>query len=114
MPNAEKIDDFTYNLKEYVTLQLELVKLEAVEKVSVIGSELTSGFMVLLWSLLFIFFISLSAGFYLSSILGNTYIGFLLVAGFYFTVGLIFYLGRKLFVTKPVKNKIIKSIFSNN
>ena len=114
MSNSEKIDEFTYTLKEYVTIQFDLLKMEAAEKVSVFGSEVTSGIIMLVWGLLFVIFISLGAGFYISSILGNTYIGFLLVAAFYFVVGLILFLGRKLFVKKPVKNKIIKSIFSNN
>lgn len=114
MSNSEKIDEFTHSLKEYTTIQLELLKLDATERVSVIASELTTGLIVISSCLFFLFFISIGVGFYLSSILGSTYIGFLIVAGFYFVMGAILFLGRKSFVTNPVKNNIVKSIFSKN
>lgn len=114
MPESVKIEELTFSLKEYATLQIELLKLEAVERVSVIGSEITGGFMVLLTALLFIFFISLGACFYLNYILENSYLGFFLVGGFYLLTGIILFAARKQLVSHPIREKIIKNIFSKN
>ena len=114
MPEPVKIEELTFSLKEYATLQIELLKLEAVERVSVVGAEITGGFIVLVTVLLFVVFISLGACLYLSSILQNNYIGFFIVAGFYFLVSLILFIGRKKIVSNPIREKIINNIFSKN
>ena len=114
MPQHEKLEVLTQHLKRYVNTNCELIKLEATERVSVMGSGLVSGLLIVLAGILFFFFISLGLGFYLSSRLGDNYSGFAIVAGVYFLIGLVLVAGRKKLVERPIRDKIIRKVFSKN
>jgi uncharacterized RDD family membrane protein YckC len=114
MSKEAKIEELSETLKNYVTTNYEIIKLEAAKSTSAIGSSLISGICIGLIVILFIFFLSLGAGFYLSAVLGNTYAGFAIVAAFYLLLGLILIAGRKSLMEKPIRDKIIRKIFSEN
>ena len=114
MPENKKIDQLAASLKEYMSINRELMKLEATERISVIGSGLISGLLVTILGLFFLFFVSLAAGFYFSKMTGNNYSGFLIVAAFYLLMVFILFLSRKKMVEKPLRDKIITEIFSKN
>lgn len=110
MSEQGKIEELTKSLKAYIQTNIELIKLEATERTSVIGSELISFLLIALTLFIFILFFSLSAGFYLASFFNDNIIGFAIVAGFYFTFCLILIIGRKNLITRPVRDKIIQKI----
>ena len=114
MPEIEKTEELIANLKQYVNTNYEILKLEAAERSSVLGSGLISGLLVTLVGILFIFFLSFAAAFYISIRLDNNYAGFMIIAGFYLLAGLILFIGRKKLLEKPLRNKIILKIFSTN
>ncbi|MGB4843172.1 MAG: phage holin family protein [Ferruginibacter sp.] len=109
-----KIEELTTNLKRYANTSYELIKLEATEKTSVMGAGLISGILVAYAGLLFVLFLSLGLSFYLSHLVGNSYAGFLIVGGFFLLLALILFMGRKKLVDKPIRNLIIRKIFSEN
>ena len=113
MSDVGKIEEITESLKSYIATNYELIKLKAIERFTVILADLISDFLVGLVIFLFVFFISLWAGFYLSVRLGDNFSGFAIVAGFYFLVGLIMLIMRKKVVEKPLRNKIVRKIISN-
>ncbi|HKM92325.1 MAG TPA: phage holin family protein [Prolixibacteraceae bacterium] len=108
----EKIEELTKDIKSYITSNVEIFKLEAVELFSVIGASFISSLIIGVVVFLFMIFLSLSAGFYFSSLLGNNYAGFAIVAGFYLTIAIILIIGRGKLVEKPLQNKIIRKIFN--
>lgn len=112
MADVGKIEEITEQLKSYVATNYELIKLKAVERLTVILSDLISNFLVGLVLFLFVFFTSLWACFYLSARLGDNYSGIAIVAGFYLLVGLILLIVRKKMIEKPLRNKIIRKVFS--
>ena len=114
MPEQTKIEELTDSLKRYVNTSYELIRLQATERSSVIGSGLISGIILGLTALLSVFFISLWAGFYLSDKIGNNYAGFAIVGGFYFLLGLILLIGRKKLVETPIRDKIIRKLLNKN
>ena len=114
MAEVVKIEELAVSLKKYVNTNYELLKLEAAERSSVLGSGLMSGLVLALVGILFIFFLSLAAGFYISTCLGNNYAGFMIVAGFYLLVCLILLIGRRKLLEKPFRDKIIQKMFSTN
>ena len=109
-----KIEELTQGLKRYINTNCELIKFEATERSSVIGSGVISGLLIGLVAMLFVLFISLGAGFYLSARFENLYSGFAVVAGFYFLLGIILVIGRKKLMERPLRDKIIRKIFSKN
>ncbi len=112
MSDVGKIEEIIENLKSYFATNYELIKLKAVERITVILSDLISDFLVGLVVFLFVIFISLWAGFYLSARMGDNNSGFAIVAGFYFMLGLLLLIIRKKVVERPLRNKIIRKVFS--
>jgi len=112
MSEVEKIERLTEGLKKYVNTSFELNKLEFTESASDIGANLISNFIIAVTALLFLLFISIAAGFYLSFRLGNNYSGFIIVAGFYLLIVLILFLCRKKYLERTFRDKITLIIFN--
>ncbi|MDZ4757930.1 MAG: phage holin family protein [Bacteroidota bacterium] len=112
MIDQEKIDELSNSLKKYVNTNYELFKLEASERSSVIGSGLISNLIVFIVGLLFTIFLSVGVGLYLSYRMGDNYSGFIIVGGFYFLLYLILMIGKKSMLENPIRNMIIRKIFS--
>lgn len=113
MNEFDKIEDITESLKQYVMVNFEIIKLEATERTSVIGSSFVSGLIVAIAAFLFVFSLSIGLGFYLSALMGDTYSGFVIIAGFYFLLALVLFLGRKKFLETPFRDKIIQILLEN-
>jgi hypothetical protein len=114
MSEHGKIEELTDSLKRYATTSYELIKLEASERTSVIGSGVMSSLVLGVVGIMFAFFLSFAAGFYISARMGDSWSGFAMVAGFYLVLLLILAVGRKSLVEKPMRDKIIRNIFSKN
>lgn len=114
MPEFDIKDGITENLKDYVKINYELIKLQATERTSVIGSVLISTIIIVTIGLLFVFVLSLGISFYLSALIGDTFSGFLIVAGFYLLVGLILFFGRKNLIDTPLRDKIIQKLLKKD
>lgn len=113
MSEFQKFEDVIEKLKQYLILNFELIKLQATDQASVIGASLISSLIVGISAFLFIFVLSIGLGFYISSVLGNMYAGFLIVAGFYLLLTLILFIGRKKMIEKPMRDKIIQKLLNS-
>lgn len=109
-----EVEALTESLQQYIKTNFKLVKLQTAERSSVIGSALMTVLLLGLVGFLFILFLSLSAGFYISSRMGNAYSGFIIIAGVYLLIGLILVIYRKKLVEKPIRDVIVRKIYSNN
>ncbi len=75
--------------KEYFDTQVELLKLQAISRMTrIIGSLIVDGSKLLL-SLLVVFFWSLALGFYLGEVLGSYSLGFLATGGIFLVIVLL-------------------------
>ncbi len=111
MSEPTSVEGLSDNLKRYINTNYELLKLETTEKTSVIGSSTISILLVGLAGITFILFLSICAGYYFSTLVGETYLGFAIVAGFYFLLTILLLLGRKKLITTPLRDKIIRKLF---
>ena len=94
-------------------LNYEILKLQATERASVLGSSLFGLLMVGISAFLFVFTLSIGVGFYLSAVLGNAWSGFAIIAAFYLLIAVILFLGRKKMIEKPLRDKIIDKLLNN-
>ncbi len=108
MPDFEKMQFLSNSLKQYMLLNLEILRLEAVKKASEIGASLISSLILGIALFLFVFAFSMGVGFYLSAVLGDTFSGFGIIAGFYLIISIVILIGRKNMIEKPMRNKIIQ------
>lgn len=111
LPEKVKLEDLMEDLKNYAVTNYTILKLETAERTAVIGSGMISSLVVLSVMMLFILFFSLAAAFYLSALLGNTYAGLLIVAGFYLLAGTILWFGRKKLLEHPLRERLIRKLF---
>jgi len=112
MIENNKAEELTDSLKKYLNTNSELIKLELTERSIAIGTHLISGLLIGMFAVLFIVFISIWAGCYISILLGDNYSGFAIVAGFYFLLCLILLIGKKNLVEIPIRDKVITKVFS--
>lgn len=113
MMEEEEIDSqkLISKVKEYVKVRSELSVLSAVDKGSQLFAGLLTDGLVLILSILAGFFASLALGFYLSEIIGNTYAGFLIVAGLYLLIALILNSIKEKYLEKRIINAAIAKFF---
>lgn len=92
--------------KEYGITTFELMKLKALDKTTDIVSSAVPSAVFIALIALFILFLSLGLALWLGDLLGKTYFGFFVVAGFYILCGMILHFA----LHKPVK-KLIGDFF---
>jgi len=113
MPEFKKLEELSDSLKQYLLLNIEIIKLEATNHVSAIGSTVASSLIVGISAFLFVFTLSIGLGFYLSALLGDSYSGFAIIAAFYFLLATILFMGRKRLIERPLRNKIIEKFLED-
>ena len=110
MPELNRFEEIIDNLKQYLNTNLEIVKLEVIERSSTFGSSMVGILVVGISVFLFVFTLSIGLGFYLSELLGNSYSGFAIIAGCHLLLALILFIGRKKLIEKPLCDQIIKKL----
>ncbi len=111
MQEPGNIETLTASISNLISIHYELLKLEATERSSDIGSSLVSQLIIGLLGFLLVFFLSLFAGFWFSARMNDSYSGFAIVSGFYFLLFLLCILFRKKIIIEPVRENLIKKIF---
>lgn len=109
-----KVEELTDNVKEYVNNKIELAKLNVAEKSSSVLSNLMAGIIVAIVFTLFVVFASVALSLVLGEWLGETWIGFLIVAGIYLLIGLIIWFGREKIIRLPIMNTILQQLFKTD
>ena len=110
MQEPGNIEKLTESISNLINIRFELLKLEATERSSDIGSNLVSQLIIGLLGFSMVFFLSLFAGFWFSARMNDSYSGFAIVSGFYFLLLLICILFRKKIIVEPLREKIIEKI----
>jgi hypothetical protein len=107
----EELNDIKKDIREYIEIKMDLIKLHAAENLSrIITSAVNS---VALGYLLFfiLLFISFAAGYFFGSLLHSNELGFLIVAGFYGVVLVVYLLFRKWIIERPIIKAVMKLFF---
>ncbi|MDR3716407.1 MAG: phage holin family protein [Puia sp.] len=114
MEEFKKIEDLVDHAREYVNTRIDEAKLSVAEKSSGVIALLIARAVVGIVFLLSLLFASIAASYVLGSVLGRTWLGFLVVAGFYFLTGIIVWLSRERMIRLPIMNTIIDQLFKND
>ena len=97
---------------DYVETNVELLKLKAVDKSSDVISSVISAIVMLMIGSLFIILLNIGIALWIGDLLGKAFYGFLIVAGFYLIIALIFHFSRHKLVKKPLADLIIKKLLN--
>ena len=103
----ELIEDLFEKAEQYVKTNIELAKLKVIDKVADTIGALVTQIALVLVGFFFFLMINMGIAFWLGTILGNTHLGFMVVAGFYLLVGIVIFIFRKSILKTPISNSII-------
>ena len=111
-PKTE-IEDLVDHFKDYLNTGRELYMLKLLHRIfAASASALVWGIVIFLGLLVFLF-ISTGAALWVGSLIGNNYLGFFIVAGFYALIAAVIYIGREKLIKVPFENKLIDRILND-
>lgn len=116
---ATNIESLYEKAKDYAEINLELAKLNAVDKAADVVSSLLARLLVIMVVAIFVLFLSITLSLYLGELLGKDYFGFLFVSGLYLLLAIILHYFRDQIIKAPLTNVVIakllkKKKLSNN
>ena len=106
----ELIEDLFEKAEEYIKTNIQLAKLKATDKVAEIVGSLVTQVAIVVLAFFFLLMVNIGIAFWLGVVLGQTYYGFLIVAGFYAVLAILVYVFRKTIIKTPISNSIISQI----
>ncbi len=101
-------------IQEFVSQEIESVKLEVAEKLSIASSSVITGVALTTLGAFFMLFATIAFGFYLGALLQSNALGFLIVSSLFLVLLLIVYLFRKTLITDRVVTAVIHLIFDQD
>jgi hypothetical protein len=112
--DSNNLEELTDHLKDYIQTNIDIVRLDASGRLAKLSSTVISSVIIGFIVNLFIICISIGAGFYFGSLLGNTFTGFFIVAGIYFLLILILYFSRNKLLINPIRNAIVGTLLEEH
>lgn len=106
-----KIESLISNLLEYINTRIEILKLEAIEKISSVIASLIAGAVLGCFLVLFCIFASIALAFLVGEWVGSYWAGFLIIAGLYLLIGLIVWLSRERTIKGRIRNRLTREFF---
>jgi len=92
----------------YAKTTYELSKLKLLETTNIVVTSVIARLSVIMMISMFSFVLSIAVALWLGDILGKSYYGFFIVAGFYFLAGIVLHFFLHSWVKKPISELIIK------
>jgi len=105
---ADSIESLFERAEAYGRTTFELSKLKLLETTNIVVTSLIARLSVMLMISMFSFVLSIAVALWLGDVLGKSYYGFFIVAGFYFLAGIVLHLFLHRWVKKPISELIIK------
>lgn len=97
--------------QEYIETRVELLKVQAAEKMSQLLSNTIAWIVLACFMLFFLVFASIGLAWVLSEWTGRTYAGFFIVSGLYLLVGYGIFRGRERLLRRPLRDAIVRQLF---
>ena len=107
----DNVEDLLNRVRDYVETQIELFKYKAIDKTADLISSIVSNIIVAITLMFFFLFLNIGLSIWIGSLLGKTYLGFLILAALYLITGLIINSSKNKWVKEPVTTKLIKALF---
>jgi Putative Actinobacterial Holin-X, holin superfamily III len=109
---SNSIESLLEKAGDYLETRVELMKLQAVDKITGTASSMASGVILIMIVGLMLFTLSIGIAVWLGDLLGEVYYGFFLVSGFYLLVAVILYLFRSKWLKKPLQDILVKKMIN--
>lgn len=97
---------------DYLEARIELVKLQAVNKITDVLSSLVSRLIIMIIIVFMVVVLNTGIAIWLGDMLGKMYYGFFCVAGFYLLLVIVLAAGRRSWLKRPFSNKLIRKMLN--
>lgn len=111
MEEKNKIDSLINHVKEYAEQSFNLLLLNLYEKTARMISGATAAIIFAVFGIIVLLFLSMGLAIWIGHALGETYLGFFVVAAFYLLVAAFLYIMRDKWIRLPVVNSVIRDIY---
>ena len=110
---SAEISDIKQEVESYIQNRIDLTKLHIAEDLSRFISSIAVRLILFYIAFFVLLFLSMAGAYYLGRLLNNTELGFVIIASFYFLVGLIFILLKGKLIQSPIIKSLIHLFFPN-
>lgn len=100
--------------KDYVSLRLQITQLKYSSKTSLVTSSVLTYMLISMVVFFFVLVLTIGIALCIGNLLGEWYLGFLIMAGIYLMLGLVIFTFRNRWIRIPLNNLIIKEIFDED
>jgi hypothetical protein len=105
---ASSIESLFERIEAYSKTTYELSKLKLLETATIVVTALVPRLSVIVMISLFALVFNIGIALFLGELLGKSYYGFFIVAGFYLVVGIALHFFLQKWIKKPISNLIIR------
>lgn len=99
--------------ENYTKTSIELIKLSTIEKTSEAVSVLVSHIVILVLVTFFILFINIGISLWIGKLIGEYYIGFMIVSLVYLILGIIIFKFKTTLIEAPINGLMINTLLKN-
>jgi len=96
--------------KKYTETSMELFRLNAIDKTADVASSLMARMAIVMVVAMFTLFINIGIGLFIGKMLGEYYLGFMIVSLFYLILAIVLYLFSNQFIKIPITNLVIEKL----
>ncbi|WP_438966620.1 hypothetical protein [Flavobacterium sp.] len=107
---ATNIELLYEKAKNYTETSIELFRLNAIDKTADVVSSLFARLILIMVVAMFTLFINIALSLFIGSLLGATYLGFLIVSGIYLVLSIIIYNYNEKLIKIPLTNLVISKL----
>ncbi len=108
---SDEINEVSKEVESYIQNRIDLTKLQIAEDLSRFVSAVAIRLVLYYIAFFVLLFISTAAAYAIGSYLESTVLGFIIIAGFYFIIGLVFYLLKGVLVRTPIIKSFVHMFF---
>lgn len=96
--------------KKYTETSMELFRLNAIDKTADVASSLMARMAIVMVVAMFTLFINIGIGLFIGKMLGEYYLGFIIVSLFYLILAIVLHLFSNQFIKIPITNLVIEKL----
>jgi len=110
---ASEIELLYKKVEQYSKTSFELLQLNTIDKISDIISSLSVVISISIIVAMFTLFISIGVSLYIGKLLNDYALGFFIISGFYFILGIILFIFRNTLIKIPIDNLIVSKFLKD-
>ncbi|MEO8254547.1 MAG: hypothetical protein ABI554_09195 [Flavobacterium sp.] len=99
--------------KDFADINIELIRLNAIDKIADVLSSLISRMVIFMFVVMFVLLINIALSLYLGEVLGKDYLGYLVVSLIYLVLIIILNIYKDKIIKMPITNLVIAKLLKS-